>query len=332
MVRSPLWKSIKICYNPYDDFSKIMNSLFQTKIEVAANFSVENTVTLFNGNCLKLLRTIPDNSVQLIITSPPYNIGKEYERRKKINEYFLFQEAVIKECYRVLKKDGSICWQTGNYVENRSIIPLDILLYPIFDQLGMKMRNRIIWHFGHGLHASKRFSGRYETIIWFTKEDEYYFNLDPIRVPQKYPNKRYFKGDKKGELSGNPLGKNPSDVWDIPNVKNNHVEKEDHPCQFPVGLIERFVLSMTRENDIVLDPFIGVGTTAVAALLHNRRAVGAEIEKKYLDIAFKRIKSYSDGTLRTRPMNQEIYKPQIKKQTDLFVEFGNDLRLLAGKI
>ena len=116
------------------------------------------------------------------------------------------------------------------------------------------MRNRIIWHFGHGLHASKRFSGRYETIIWFTKSDNYYFNIDPTRIPQKYPNKKHFKGKKRGELSCNPLGKNPSDVWDIPNVKSNHIEKTDHPCQFPVALVERFILSTTKERDIVFDP------------------------------------------------------------------------------
>jgi adenine-specific DNA-methyltransferase len=106
--------------------------------------------------------------------------------------------------------------------------------------------------------------------------------LDPIRIPQKYPNKKYFKGDKRGRLSGNPLGKNPSDVWEIPNVKSNHVEKTEHPCQFPVALVERLVLSMTKEGDLVFDPFIGVGTTVVAALLHNRKSAGADIEKNTL--------------------------------------------------
>jgi len=184
--------------------------------------------TLFLGDCLDLLKQIPDNSVQLVVTSPPYNIGKEYEKRQKLQSYLDFQEQVIKECYRIIKQEGSICWQTGNYVDNGSIIPLDIIMYPIFDKLGMKMRNRIVWHFGHGLHASKRFSGRYETIVWFTKSDNYFFNLDPIRVPQKYPSKKHFKGDKQGQLSCNPLGKNPSDIWDIPNVKSNHVEKTEH--------------------------------------------------------------------------------------------------------
>ena len=110
------------------------------------------------------------------------------------------------------------------------------------------MRNRIVWHFEHGLHCSRRLSGRYETIMWFTKGDDYVFELDPIRVPQKYPGKKYFKGPKAGQYSCNPLGKNPGDVWTIPNVKSNHVEKTGHPCQFPVELIERLVLALTRKE------------------------------------------------------------------------------------
>lgn len=276
---------------------------------ISDSFREENRVTLFHGDCLDLLRQIPDESTQLVVTSPPYNIGKEYERRQKLDKYLEFQKAVIEESYRILSPQGSICWQVGNYVDNGSIIPLDILLYPIFDHLGMKMRNRIVWHFGHGLHASKRFSGRYETIIWFTKEDGYYFNLDPVRVPQKYPNKKAFKGPKKGQLSGNPLGKNPSDVWVIPNVKSNHVEKTDHPCQFPVSLIERLVLSMTQEGDLVVDPFLGVGTSCIAALLHDRKSAGADIEKKYIEIAEKRINSAMSGSLKTRPLDKPVYDP-----------------------
>lgn len=273
------------------------------------HFSARNDVTFFHGDCLELLKDIPSNSVQLLVTSPPYNIGKEYEKREELEKYLDFQEAVIRESYRILRPEGSICWQVGNYVENGSIIPLDIKLYPIFEKLGMKLRNRIIWHFGHGLHASKRFSGRYETVNWFTKSDDYYFDLDPIRIPQKYPNKKHFKGAKRGELSGNPLGKNPSDVWDIPNVKSNHVEKTIHPCQFPVALIERLILSMTNKGDLVVDPFLGVGTVSVAALLHDRRSAGADIEKKYIRIAKKRIEAAQGGNLKTRPMNKPIFDP-----------------------
>lgn len=276
---------------------------------IKEHFSSRNEVTLFHGDCLELLKDIPSGSVQLVVTSPPYNIGKEYEKREDLQKYLDFQQAVIRESYRILRPTGSICWQVGNYVENGSIIPLDIKLYPIFEKLDMKLRNRIIWHFGHGLHASRRFSGRYETVNWFTKTDDYYFDLDPIRVPQKYPNKKHFKGVKRGELSGNPLGKNPSDVWDIPNVKSNHVEKTVHPCQFPVALIERLILSLTKKDDLVVDPFLGVGTVSVAALLHGRRSAGADIEKKYIKIAKERIEAAQVGNLKTRPMNKPIFDP-----------------------
>lgn len=285
--------------------------------ELSDKFNPNNSITLFHGDCLKLLKSIPNNSVSLVVTSPPYNIGKEYEKKSKIHEYYDWQREVIRECHRILKDDGSICWQVGNYVDNGEVIPLDLLLYPIFTELKMKMRNRIIWHFGHGLHASKRFSGRHETIMWFSKSDNYYFDLDPVRVPQKYPNKKHFKGTKKGELSCNPNGKNPSDVWDIPNVKSNHVEKTDHPCQFPVSLIERLVLSMTKENDIVLDPFAGSGTTFVASILNKRKCVGAETEEKYIKIATDRIRKSLSGEIKIREMNKPIYQPTLNKMTDL---------------
>lgn len=277
--------------------------------KICSSFALKNNITLFQGDCMQLLKSIADNSISLIVTSPPYNIGKEYEKKVKINDYFNWQRDVIRECHRVLKNDGSICWQVGNYVDNGEVIPLDLLLYPIFIELKMKMRNRIIWHFGHGLHSYKRFSGRHETIMWFTKTDDYFFNLDPVRTPQKYPNKRYFKGNRKGELSCNPNGKNPSDVWDIPNVKNNHVEKTEHPCQFPVGLVERLVLSMTKENDIVLDPFVGSGSSFVASLLHNRKCAGSEIEEKYIDIVKNRIQKTLNDEIRIREMNKPIYQP-----------------------
>ena len=161
---------------------------------------------------------------------------------------------------------------------------------PCFRNHGLKLRNRIVWHFGHGLHSRKRLSGRYETINWWTKSDDYTWNLDPIRVPSKYPGKRHFKGPNIGKLSGNPKGKNPSDVWEFPNVKNNHPEKTIHPCQFPVELVERLVLSMTDPEDAVFDPYMGVGSSAIAALMHRRDAYGCDIMPEYLDIARQRVR------------------------------------------
>jgi adenine-specific DNA-methyltransferase len=258
---------------------------------------------------MDLLPTLPANSIKLIVTSPPYNLGKEYERRLSLADYLAQQERVIEHCYRVLHPQGSLCWQVGNFVDDGEIIPLDVKLFPLFESLGLRMRNRIVWQFGHGLHSTKRFSGRYEVIMWFTRSDEYTFNLDAVREPQKYPEKKHFKGPKRGQLSGNPLGKNPSDVWEIPNVKANHVEKTEHPCQFPVELIERLVLALTDPGDWVLDPFLGTGTTAVAALMHQRRAVGAEIVSRYVEVARERIRLGEQGLLRVRPMERSVYDP-----------------------
>jgi len=279
------------------------------KVRITSEFDRTADFILYEGDCLDLLPRIPDGFVKLIVTSPPYNLGKSYETRLEFDEYLAQQRMAIEECVRVLNDRGSICWQVGNYVDDGEIVPLDIVMYPIFASLGLHLRNRIVWHFGHGLHASKRFSGRYEVILWFTKGNEYTFNLDAVRVPQKYPKKKYFKGPKKGQLSGNPLGKNPSDVWEIPNVKANHVEKTIHPCQFPVELIERLVLSMTDEGDWVLDPFLGVGATAIAALMHNRKAIGADIVPEYVEVAKERIRLAEEGKLRIRPMARPVYDP-----------------------
>jgi adenine-specific DNA-methyltransferase len=279
-------------------------------VEIAKHFRHDQKAVVYEGDCLGMLKGVPDESIQLVVTSPPYNIGKKYEKRLKLDRYIEQQAAVITECVRTLKKSGSVCWQVGNHVTNGSIIPLDSILYPIFHGLGLKMRNRIVWHFEHGLHCSRRFSGRYEAIMWFTKTDDYVFNLDSVRVPQKYPGKKYFKGPKAGQYSCNPLGKNPGDVWVIPNVKNNHVEKTSHPCQFPVELIERLVLSMTQEDEWVLDPFLGVGTAVVAALKNRRRGIGAEVVGEYAKIARDRVRATIDGSIQTRPMTRPVYDPK----------------------
>ena len=280
-------------------------------MKISKNFSDKEKVVLYSGDILNFLDQIPDETFQLIVTSPPYNIGKEYEKKLPINEYLKQQEKVITKCVKKLKKGGHICWEVGNYIDkkNGEVYPLDICLYPIFKKLGLHMRNRIVWHFEHGLHTTNRFSGRHETILWFTKGNDYYFNVDPVRVPQKYPGKLNYKGPNKGKPSGNPLGKNPGDVWIIPNVKHNHPEKTIHPCQFPIGIIENLILSMTKEGDWVLDPYMGSGTTAAAAVLHGRKVAGAELYDKYIQVAKKRIEEASNGVLKYRPRDKPVYQP-----------------------
>jgi adenine-specific DNA-methyltransferase len=280
----------------------------------------EDSPVAFHGPAETFLGSIPENSIQLIVTSPPYNIGKEYEQRRSLPEYLESMDPIIRECYRVLSPTGSICWQVGNYIEDGETLPLDLYFHPIFKAEGFYLRNRVVWHYRHGLHSSKRFSGRYETILWYSKGREYTFNLDPVRIPQKYPGKKQFRGEKKGELSGNPLGKNPSDVWnqleldwescfwDIPNVKHNHPEKTDHPCQFPVELAERCVLALSSEGDWVIDPFMGAGSTLVAAIKNARRTGGSDLETRYIQTTRERLIAYWNGTLRTRQIGTPIYK------------------------
>lgn len=277
---------------------------------------------IINGDSLEVISGFEKGKFDLIITSPPYNIGKEYEVKESIESYLETQETIIGQLVRVLSDKGSICWQVGNYVEKGEVFPLDVFYYQIFKKFGLKLRNRIIWHFGHGLHASNRFSGRYETILWFTKSDDYIFNLDDVRIPSKYPGKRHFKGPKKGQLSGNPKGKNPSDIWEIvlrdwekelwniPNVKSNHPEKSEHPCQYPVELVERCILALTNEDSWVLDPFAGVGSTLLAAIKNNRNSIGIDREKKYVEIANKRVDDLKHGKLKLRPINKPIHKPK----------------------
>lgn len=191
-----------------------------------------------------------------------------------------------------------------------AVTPLDFLVFnALTKHPEMKLRNRIIWTFGHGLHCNNRFSGRHETVLWFTKGDGYTFDLDAVRVAQKYPGKRHSRGPRRGELSGNPDGKNPSDVWDIPNVKSNHLEKTAHPCQFPIGLAERLVRALSKPGDLVLDPFCGVASSGVAALLTDRRFLGGEIDDTYVDIAKERLESAANKTIRYRPADRAIHVP-----------------------
>jgi adenine-specific DNA-methyltransferase len=287
---------------------------------------IETNYNLINGNAFEEIKKVEDNSIQCLVTSPPYNIGKSYEKKVDLERYLEPYEEFAKDLFQKMSDTGNICWQVGNFVNNGEVYPLDIFFYEVFKKTGFKLRNRIIWHFEHGLHASKRFSGRYETILWFSKTDGYVFNLDNVRVPSKYPGKRNFKGKNKGEFSGNPLGKNPSDfwkiiekdwqneIWDIVNVKSNHPEKTTHPCQFPVELVQRCVLALSNENDLVFDPFMGAGSTAIASLMHDRKFLGFELSQEYIQLTQNRITDLENGSLKIRPLTKQIYQPTGKEK------------------
>jgi adenine-specific DNA-methyltransferase len=308
---SPLWSLLTTSDEP----SLASPSLLSDR------FAEESQIVLHSGDSYEFLRTIPSHLATLIVTSPPYNIGKAYEKKRGIEQYLQEQERVIDELVRIMADGGSLCWQVGNYIADGEVFPLDIFYYNIFKNKGLKLRNRIIWYFGHGLHASRRFSGRYETLLWFTKGDNYKFILDPVRVPSKYPGKRHFKGPNKGKPSANPLGKNPSDIWeivaqewerelwDIPNVKANHPEKTNHPCQFPIELVERCVLALTDEHDWVLDPYCGVGSALIAGIKHQRRVIGCDKDTAYIETARERIHAFYRGELPMRPLGKPVHVP-----------------------
>ncbi|MCL1513748.1 site-specific DNA-methyltransferase [Parasaccharibacter sp. TMW 2.1891] len=268
--------------------------------------------TLFNEDSTKRLKKFEDNSIDLTLTSPPYCIGKAYDIYTSIDGFREVNQSIMEEVYKKTKNGGSICWQVGHHIKNGEIIPLDFIVYDMFSRMdhNIKLRNRIVWTFGHGANCKKRFSGRHETILWFTKGDNYFFDLDSVRIKQKYPGKKYYKGKKKGEYSCNPLGKNPGDVWEIPNVKANHIEKTLHPCQFPIALAQRIIRALCPPRGIVLDPFMGVGSTGAASMIEKRNFRGIEIDKKYHDVAKKRIERAQQGVLQYRDMSTPIFDPK----------------------
>ena len=283
---------------------------------------------LIEADVSTALDLIEDGSVQLVLTSPPYNLRKIYERDEamSLEDYINWLTPIVEKMCRKVNTRGSVCWQVGNFVRNGEVFPLDYYFYNIFISQGFKLRNRIIWKFNFGLHATKRLSGRYETLLWFSRSDDYLFNLDPIRVPQIYPGKRHSakKGvTKAGKPSGNPLGKNPSDfwifsaddcfgenpIWEIPNVKANHPEQTMHPCQFPHELAERCVLAFSDVGDVVLDPFVGAGTSVIAAIKADRNAVGIDRSRDYISLTHQRVKALRAGELELRRSGLAVRQP-----------------------
>lgn len=292
--------------------------------------SCENADTQYyfqKGDAYKLLDGFEDEYFDLILTSPPYNIGKIYEKDKRLSfeQYIEWLDRIVDKLCNKLSAEGAICWQVGNYVSDGETFPLDIYFYELFKKRGLKLRNRIIWRFNFGLNATNRLSGRYETLLWFTKSDDYVFNLDPIRVKQLYPGKRHTasKGDRAGQPSGNPKGKNPSDywefepkvafkndpIWDLPNVKANHPEKTEHPCQFPFELVERCILAFSNEGDKILDPFVGTGTSVLGSIKHNRLGYGIDKSAEYIELSKNRAAALLDGTLKLRPSGAKVRRP-----------------------
>lgn len=241
-----------------------------------------------------------NNKFDLIVTSPPYNIGKGYESNQPFQDYLSQVKKVIVACDKVLSESGAIVWQVGNTVTKGAIIPLDVYFLPMFFELGYQLRNRLVLTSEFGLHCTNRLSGRYEVALWLTKSDNYTFNLDPIRIPQKYPNKKAYRGPNVGELSGNPLGKNPGDVWPIIPIRSNHPEKTEHPCAFPLDWCFKVVKAFSNSGNKVFDPYCGVGSIPLAAEALGRKGYGRDREQRYIDIAKDRANQLLNGTLKAR--------------------------------
>ncbi len=227
--------------------------------------------------------------MDLTITSPPYNIGKEYEVRLPLQDYLTWCQGWMEEIYRVTKPDGAF-WLNLGYLEvpdKGRAVPISYLLW---DKCRFFMLQEVVWHYGAGVASKRAFSPRNEKWIWYVKDpSKYTFNLDAVRDRNvKYPNQK-----KNGKLKCNPLGKNPGDVWVIPKVTSGSgrasVERTSHPAQFPLAVIQRIMIACSRPGELVMDPFVGSGTTMVAATLLSRRGLGFELNPAYCDLARKRL-------------------------------------------
>lgn len=273
---------------------------------------MQELFTITCADSLQCMAAMKSESVDLVVSSPPYNIGKAYEVRVELAAYAEWQGHILKEVVRTMRPGASLAWQVGNYVSKGEVVPLDMLFLPILMGEGLTLRNRFIWHFGHGLHARTRFSGRHETVLWLTKGGGFFY--DPqIILPAGAPIPDDTSGIAPAVLEAMMTG-----CWDIPNVKHNHVEKiPDHPCQFPVALAERMVLGTSRPGDLVLDPFAGVGSAGVAAIAHGRRFMGIDRDPLYCSIARERLEGVKTGQTKWRRHDQEVTRPEAAAAFEL---------------
>jgi len=252
-------------------------------------FCAGDGYAIYCADCLPALRQLPGEVFSLTVTSPPYNIGKEYENPLPLEEYLTWCEQWMKEVHRITRPDGAF-WLNVGYVEipgRAKAIPLPYLLW---NRSPFYLIQEVVWNYGAGVAARKALSPRNEKLLWYVKDPESYtFNLDIIRDPDvKYP-----KQKKNGKLRCNTIGKNPSDVWQIAKVTSGEdrasPERTPHPAQFPLDLVNRIVLGYSNPGDLVLDPFIGSGTVAVSCLEHGRRVLGIEVKPAYCELAARRI-------------------------------------------
>ena len=238
---------------------------------------------IFIGDSINVLDKIQDKSCKLVFADPPYNMGKNFGNNKDKwptgEEYKTWCKSWIDKCVEKLTDDGSIMIM-GHPRYSSYLVPyLDKKLNYV---------NQIIYYYTDGMPEKKNFEKRYEVILYYRKnESNYTFNIDDVRVPLV----RY---DKKSKVEG----KNPNDVWQIHRVRWNSKErisldngKIAHLTQKPIRLMRRIILSTTDKNDIILDPFLGTGTTSIASKELGRKSYGIEINPDYVKIAKNRLKN-----------------------------------------
>lgn len=255
-------------------------------------------VMIYQGDCTEFLARLDSAVFSLTVTSPPYNLGKEYENTLPLTRYLSWSQAWITLIHRLTLSTGAF-WLNLGYVSlpgKAKAIPIPYLLW---DRVPFYLVQEVVWNYGAGVASRRSFSPRNEKFLWYVRDpNRYVFNLDDVRDPDvKYPNQK-----KNGRLKCNPLGKNPSDVWRVPKVTSgfnrSSPERTNHPAQFPVALVQRILRACSHPDDIVLDPFLGSGTTAEAALREGRRCVGIEIEPRYIAVAAARLAECSTALLR----------------------------------
>lgn len=239
------------------------------------------------ADVLDFLDGMPDDSVQLHLTSIPYNVGKSYgdsdtidRRRHHIYLGFILQ--TLSEMTRTLAPGGVLFLQVGSTrMDDGGLMPLDCVLLEHLRAMGPTYQNRVVWTIPHGLTPRARLAGRHEVALVLSKGEPAHLNANAARIPQKQPGKRAFKGANKGKLSGNPLGAHPTDVWaDIGNVGHNHPDRRaggGHPCQFPEALARRAIRLYSQPGELVCDVFDGSGTTTAVAKAENRSFVGCDL-------------------------------------------------------
>lgn len=241
---------------------------------------MKNNIVVTCGDSLDEMRRLKNDSVDLIIADPPYNLGKKYGNGsddREFDEYLDFSRRWIGECKRILAPNGTIYVFVG--------FRMISYVYQILEkEYGFHFVNWICWHYTQGIGKTRGFSPRHDDILMFSKTSNYVFNLDDVRVPQKYY-----------RSINNMRGANPGDVWEFSHVHYCNENRQKHPTQKPEGLIERMVLASSNRGDRILDPFAGSGTTLRVCQQTGRRCLGIELNPEYVEGITQRLEKPFEG-------------------------------------